>query len=214
MPHPTWLFDLDDTLHHAHRHAFPVIDAAMTAWIARELAVSHDEANYLRVHYWQRYGATILGLRRHHPQVDPHHFLSAVHPLPHLLETLHPVPRLARTLARLRGRKILFTNGPTAYGEAMLEALGVARYFDVVVGVDQARFHPKPFSHGYRRLLTRYRLNPRHCVMVEDSVANLATAKRLRMRTVWLRPHRRGHAAVDYLLNGLHQLPGRLGRKR
>ena len=27
---PVWIFDLDDTLHHASKHTFPVIDAAMT----------------------------------------------------------------------------------------------------------------------------------------------------------------------------------------
>ncbi|UXY16220.1 pyrimidine 5'-nucleotidase [Chitiniphilus purpureus] len=214
MPHPIWLFDLDNTLHHAHRHVFPIIDAEMTAWIAANLAIAPHAADELRRRYWQRYGATILGLKRHHPQLDPHHFLAAAHPLPRLLETVHPVPGLARTLRRLRGRKILFTNGSTAYGRAMLAALGVSRHFDAVVGVDALRLTPKPFAAGYRQLLARYRLDPRRCVMVEDSVDNLTTAKRLRMRTVWLRPHRRGHAAVDYLLTGLHQLPGRLGRQR
>ncbi|WP_255991468.1 pyrimidine 5'-nucleotidase [Chitinolyticbacter albus] len=207
MPHPTWLFDLDDTLHHAHRHVFPVIDGEMTRWIASRLAVSKEQADWLRRHYWQRYGATLLGLIRHHQGIDPDDFLDAVHPLPRLVAPLHPVAGLKRTLARLPGRKVLYTNGPTHYGVAMLAALGISRHFVRVVGVDALSHTPKPFARSYRRLCRQLKLQPRRCIMVEDSIANLRTAKRLGMKTVWLRPHRRGHAAVDVLLPGLHHLP-------
>ena len=61
-----WLFDLDNTLHNASHAAFRGIDRAMTDYIVRELEVSANDADGMRRHYWQRYGATLLGLVRHH----------------------------------------------------------------------------------------------------------------------------------------------------
>ena len=39
--------------------------------------------DHLREHYWQRYGATLLGLVRHHG-TDPEHFLHHTHQIPDL----------------------------------------------------------------------------------------------------------------------------------
>ena len=69
----TWLFDLDNTLHNASAHIFPHIGRAMRDYIRRHLQLDETEATQLRQHYWQRYGATLLGLIRHH-DIDPRHF--------------------------------------------------------------------------------------------------------------------------------------------
>ena len=50
----------------------------MTQYIIDRLGVDVDEANRLRTGYTQRYGATLLGLVRHHP-VDAADFLHVVH---------------------------------------------------------------------------------------------------------------------------------------
>ena len=62
-----WIFDLDNTLHHASPGVFPHINRMMTDYIIRHLHVDEDTANRLRQHYWSRYGATLTGLVRHHP---------------------------------------------------------------------------------------------------------------------------------------------------
>jgi putative hydrolase of the HAD superfamily len=49
----------------------------------RELALTRAEAEHLRGRYWQRYGATLLGLVRHHG-VKAAHFLHDTHALPGL----------------------------------------------------------------------------------------------------------------------------------
>src|SRR5690606_2022969 len=57
-----WLLDLDNTLHAATLHAFPRINEAMSRYVAELLGLPEDEADALRTRYWQRYGATLLGL--------------------------------------------------------------------------------------------------------------------------------------------------------
>jgi putative hydrolase of the HAD superfamily len=209
MTSPVWLFDLDDTLHQASRHAFPVINRAMTEYMMGRLGLEQAEACALRQHYWRRYGATLLGLIRHHPQIDPLHFLQATHPLPELTRVIHPMPGLRRTLTRLRGRKVLFTNGPRIYAETLLAELGVADCFAAVFGVEDARLKPKPALETYRRLLGRLGLKPSRCIMVEDSSHNLVPAKRLGIRTVWLRRSARRSPAADVLIRRLEELPRR-----
>lgn len=207
MHSTVWLFDLDNTLHHASRHAFPVIDSAMTRYLMEELQLSRQDANHLRVHYWQRYGATLLGLRRHHPHIDPHHFLAACHPLDELLREVHPMPGLRQTLRRLHGRKILFTNGPLAYARTMLAALRIEREFDGIAAIDTLKLTPKPLPAAYRHVLRHFRLAPHDCTLVEDSADNLLTARRLGMRTVWLNRSGRRHPAADRVIRRLCELP-------
>lgn len=209
MSQTTWIFDLDNTLHNASRHAFPVINHAMSSYLANSLGITHAEASSLRQSYWRRYGATLTGLMRHHPHIDPHHFLRTVHPLDLLTRELHPMPALRRTLLRLHGRKVLFTNGTRHYAETLLNALGIADCFDAVVGVDDVALQPKPLIGAYRILLHRLQLDPRHCIMVEDSSRNLIPAKRLGMRTVWLRRTARRARGTDVLIRNLAELPAR-----
>lgn len=210
MTRITWLFDLDDTLHHASRHAFPVINRAMNQYLMGRLGLSDKEASALRQHYWRHYGATLLGVIRHHPHIDPHHFLSETHPLDELTEVIHPMRGLRRTLLRLKGKKILFTNGPRAYAEALLNELGVSDCFSAVFGVEDAQLRPKPDVNTYRKLLHRLHLNPRRCIMVEDSSYNLIPAKRLGIKTVWLRRSARRLLAADVLIRRLEELPLRI----
>ncbi|WP_297574614.1 pyrimidine 5'-nucleotidase [uncultured Deefgea sp.] len=206
MPQATWIFDLDNTLHHASRHAFPVIDSAMTAWLQSELQLQPSAANQLRQDYWRRYGATLMGLIRHHPHLNPHHFLAACHPLPQLLSQVHPMPQLKSTLARLTGNKILFTNGPIAYATAMLAALDIERYFIGIAAIDTLNLTPKPIPKAYHQMLRQFKLKASDCIMVEDSIDNLITAKKLGMQTVWLRHGYKNHPAADRCITQLKQL--------
>jgi FMN phosphatase YigB (HAD superfamily) len=64
MTRRVWLFDLDNTLHDASHAAFGPTSAAMTDYMVTHLGLQRDEATSLRQHYWQRYGATLLGLVR------------------------------------------------------------------------------------------------------------------------------------------------------
>jgi len=68
---PLWLFDLDNTLHDASHAIFPAITCNMNAYLGRilgseEAPAPADEVNAVRLAYWKRYGATLLGMMRHH----------------------------------------------------------------------------------------------------------------------------------------------------
>jgi putative hydrolase of the HAD superfamily len=176
-----WLFDLDNTLHNATPHIFPHINRSMREYIERHLAVDAHEATRIRQHYWVRYGATLLGLMRHHG-TDPNHFLRETHQFPELQRMVVFEKPIIQTLRRLPGRKILFSNAPRHYVEAILDITGLRHCFDAVYAVENIKFQPKPMLAGFRALLRAEQIDARRCIMVEDSLANLVSAKRLGMK--------------------------------
>lgn len=207
----TWLFDLDNTLHNASAHIFPHINRSMTAYVAQALGLSEEQANALRVDYWRRYGATLLGLVRNHG-TDRDHFLRETH----RFEQLHKLvvfDRALRAMLRgLPGRKIVFSNGPRDYVHAVINAMGVRRCFSDLYGIESMRYHPKPGIRAYRYLLHDHRLHPARCILVEDSADNLLTAKRLGMRTVLVGRHLGQPAHVDLRIDSILDLRRAIGK--
>jgi putative hydrolase of the HAD superfamily len=206
-----WIFDLDNTLHNARPHIFPHINQAMTAYVARELGLESAAASALREQYWTRYGATLLGLIRHH-NTDPRHFLSQTHQFPDLERMLVRERELRATLRRLPGRKFVFSNAPIHYSRAVLKALAVSDLFDCVFCIERTRFRPKPQTHGFLRVTRANGLRARRCIMVEDTLENLRTAKKLGMKTVWVTREKRAPRYVDLKIGSISDLRRALPR--
>ena len=206
---PVWIFDLDNTLHNARPHIFPHINRAMTEYLQVKLGLEPDAASALRQDYWKRYGATLLGLMRHHA-TDPHDFLWHTHQIPELKRMLVREPLLRSTLRKLPGRKFVFSNAPVHYMRAVLKALAISDLFDAAFSIESTRFRPKPDVHGFLRLTRANHLRVRRCIMVEDTLANLRTAKKLGMKTVWVTRERRHPRYVDVKIENLGELRRRL----
>lgn len=206
-----WIFDLDNTLHDARPHIFPHINRSMTEYVAGLLGLGDEDANALRDAYWKRYGATLIGLIRNHG-VDPAHFLSETHRFPDIDRMVVGRRELRFVLRRLPGRKIVFSNAPARYAGAVLQALGVDDLFDDVFAIEHTRFRPKPEAHGFLRLMHAHRLVASRCIMVEDSLENLRTARRLGMKTVWVTESNHAPAWVDVSVRHLFRLPRLLHR--
>jgi len=184
-----WLFDLDNTLHDASHAIFPAINRLMTAYVARVLGCDEATASRVRVDYWLRYGATLLGMIRHHG-VDPADFLRAAHDFPELRDMVRVRRGLAAQLRRLPGRKILVTNAPQDYARAVLRVAGIERCFERVVAIEQMWVHghlrPKPDRRMLRRLLVQARVAPARAVLVEDTVSHLKGYAGLGIGTAWV----------------------------
>lgn len=211
MKKSIWLFDLDNTLHNASSHIFPHINRSMREYIERHLGLDTQTANKVRQDYWKRYGATLLGLMRHHG-TDPRHFLWETHQFPDLKRLVVFERPLIHALRRLPGRKIIFSNAPRHYAEAVLDITRLRHCFDAVYSVESLAFQPKPMLSGFRRLLRSERIDPRQCIMVEDSLDNLVSAKRLGMKTVWVSAGLRQSPFVDAKIRSVTELPQRYAR--
>ena len=205
-----WLFDLDNTLHDAGHAVFGRLNRSMTDYIEEHLAVPRAEADHLRVHYWRRYGATLLGLERHHG-IRAAHFLAQTHTLPGLEADLRMPPADRAALRRLPGRKFLLTNAPADYAKRVLTALDLASCFEGVIAIEGMRvfgaLRPKPDVRMLKVVLARHRLPAHRCVLVEDTVANLKSAHQLGLHTVWMQHYLRQGPQAHPFAQRLHGRP-------
>jgi putative hydrolase of the HAD superfamily len=167
-----WVFDLDNTLYPAS-DLYDEIGVRMTNYIARVLRVDEAEALRLREHYFHEYGATIVGLVRNHG-VDARDFLRDVHTADH--SVLHVDGELQALLARLPGRRIIYTNGGGGHAERVLESLRLGHLFDAVFDIEAGAFAPKPQRESYERLVQVCGIDPSASVFIEDTLRNLEPA--------------------------------------
>jgi putative hydrolase of the HAD superfamily len=189
VAHRVWLFDLDDTLHDASSASMPQLHISFGQYIEQHLGLTKEQSDALRYRYWTRYGATLLGLVRHHG-VQAAHFLHHTHLLPGLEARVRGHRADLAALARLPGRKLILTNAPAAYAARVLGVLGIGHLFDDVVAIEDmhmfGRLRPKPDARMLRRLLARLRVAPGRCVLVEDTLQHQRAARRVGMKTVWM----------------------------
>lgn len=181
-----WLFDLDNTLHDSSRAMFNAIDTAMSHAVQDLAGCDKETANALRLRYWKRYGATVIGMVRHHG-ADARTFLQRSHDFD-IASLIHAEPGVARVINSLPGRKILLTNAPESYARTVLNELGLLPAFDSLWTMDQmslqGQLRPKPSLALMQQVVRRMRRCPSRLVLVEDTLSNLKPAHQLGMRTV------------------------------
>lgn len=187
-----WLFDLDNTLHDASHAVFSQIDKSMTKAVMTSLQLDYTEASQLRQQYWELYGATMIGMHRHHG-VDPIEFLHLSHDF-EVARYVKPEPRLAYLLTQVPGIKYVLTNAPYAYARQVLQALHIEHCFAGICAIDhmllRGDYRPKPSPLLFRALLHKLKTPAHNIVLVEDTLKNLKMAKRFGMQCAHIcHPH-------------------------
>lgn len=189
-----WLFDLDNTLHNASARIMPRINENMTNFICRmHLNATGTEdfgyADGIRQHYWRSYGATVLGMMLHHG-TSAEKFLVETHLIKGLEDMVDAERGLVKAIRSLPGRKILLTNAPRDYADVVMRHLGINKLFSGSIPIEgmwvHRRLRPKPSDLMLRRILRKLQVCPSKCVLVEDTLSNLRSGKRLGLKTVWL----------------------------
>lgn len=203
-----WIFDLDNTLYPASANLFALIDARIGGYVERLLGVDAVEARRIQKAYFHAHGTTLSGLMAEHG-VDPHHYLDDVHDVD--MTVLERNETLIAALARLPGRKLIFTNGDAPYATKVLDRLGLADTFEAIHDVHATSYRPKPEPAAYHGLLDAYALDPHESLFVEDMARNLRPAKAIGMATVWIDngseqlPGDEDRSFIDYTVNDIGQ---------
>ena len=107
-----WLFDLDNTLYDGATKVFDQVDKKMSKFISEKLNVSLEEARKIQKNYFQEYNTTLNGMIKHH-KIDADEFLEFVHNVD--LSFLNKNEFLEEEIKKLKGKKIIFTNGSKAH---------------------------------------------------------------------------------------------------
>ena len=179
-----WIFDLDNTLYSGQTKVFDQVDKKMSSYISEKLNVSIDEAKRIQKEYFQKYNTTLSGMIKHH-KIDANEFLEFVHDVN--LDFLGQNKGLKKEIAKITGKKIIFTNGSKAHAENVTKRIGINKLFDDVFDIVESNFVPKPAMEAYKKLIEKYKIEPQYCIFIEDIARNLKPAYELGMKTVWIK---------------------------
>jgi putative hydrolase of the HAD superfamily len=182
-PIRNWIFDLDNTLYPANADLFAQVDARMTGFIQDLLGLEHDEARRVQKAYFHNHGTTLSGLMTEH-HVDPHAFLAHVHDIE--MDVLEHDAPLVAAIAKLPGRKLVFTNGDKPYALRILDRLGLGESFEAIHDIHAMGLMPKPHASAYAGFCAAFDIDPTESLFVDDMARNLAPAKAIGMTTVWV----------------------------
>jgi putative hydrolase of the HAD superfamily len=218
----TWVFDLDNTLYPPDSGIWRMIDERITLFLVDLFGLDGQSARALHQHYYLKHGTTLRGLVEDNI-AEAEQFLEFVHNIDR--SALKPNPVLAHEVARLPGRKLIFTNGSRDHAILTVRQLGLDGLFEDAFDIIAARLTAKPAEAAYNAFFERYDIDPQGAAMFEDVVKNLAVPKARGMTTtlVTTKPgqadHRESHdkataegaaAVADFVTDNLGGFLGRL----
>jgi len=178
----TWVFDLDHTLYTTSPEQDAEMEERICRFVQDHFGIAREPAFQIQKSYLKEHGTTLAGLLRNHA-VDPDAYHDAVNDIEAL--ALKPDSELHKGLARLPGRRFVFTNNCGRYARAVLGKLGVEDLFHGVIDAHVMNFVPKPQQEAYATLLAQGQFDPRCAALFDDSMRNLAPARAMGMKTVW-----------------------------
>ena len=177
----SWVFDLDNTLYPPETQFLNQVERRINDYFVRSSGLEAATALLLQKTYLNDYGTSLAGLMKHY-QVDPQDFLAEVHDVP--LDCLSPDPAIRLGLERLRGPRLVFTNGSIAHAHRVMDRLGLNDLFDGVFALEDADLIPKPDPRTFQKMLDRFGIEPSTACFFEDTPKNLEPARAIGMTTV------------------------------
>ena len=178
-----WIFDLDNTLYSGQTEVFSEVDKKMSAFISKKMNVDLIKAKEIQKKYFYEYGTTLSGLMKQ-DSIDPHEFLEFVHDIE--ISWLPKDLKLKDELIKIKEKKFIFTNGSHAHVENVTKQLGIDGLFDGAFDIVDANFVPKPHIDPYKKIIDKFKIEPKKSILIEDIAHNLEQAKNLGMKTCWL----------------------------
>ena len=208
----SWIFDLDNTLYPPDSGLWPAIEDRITLYLIQHSGLDGASARALQRYYYHQHGTTLRGLVDE-DGIDPAHFLDFVHDIDR--SGLEPNVALAEEIARLPGRKLIFTNGSRNHALETVEKLGLGGLFEEAFDIAAAGLVPKPHNGAYDAFFRAHGVEPTQAAMFEDIAKNLAVPRQRGMTTVLVtgKPGRVDHrqppdrelppAAADFVTDDL-----------
>lgn len=210
-----WLFDYDLTLYaHTERAVLDSLDLRISQYVERVVGCSFEDAQRIRKDYLKRFGTTLSGLRSVYG-VSPDDFFDFIHN-PEFLTYPSPATGKKLLLESLDGPKYIFTNGRSDWSRAGVSRMGVLDCFHRIVGLENLDWDGKPQNSAYEKMeavleadgVFRRGESRRRLVLLDDSAANLLTAKVRGWTTVWVNPSTEPVSfSPDFRISTLMELP-------
>ncbi|MDF1527206.1 MAG: pyrimidine 5'-nucleotidase [bacterium] len=180
------LFDLDNTLYNGEKGVFQRINERINDFVREFTECKSEKVDALRRDYKDRYGTTLGGLMAHH-SVDPDQYLEYVHDVS-VEELLKPDPVLAAFLRSIELPMAIFTNGSNQHARRVLDALGVAPYFEGICDLADTKYLGKPHREAFEAASGLLDCSLAETVFVDDLLVNVKAGSELCSLSIHVNP--------------------------
>ncbi|NPV75612.1 MAG: pyrimidine 5'-nucleotidase [Anaerolineae bacterium] len=183
MHYSTLFFDLDDTLYPADSGLWPVLRERISLYMHEKLGFTWQEIPSLRQHLYQTYGTSLRGLKILY-NINEQDYLDFVHDVP-LHRFIHPIPHLRETIQSYPQRKFIFTNADLNHARRVIKTLDLEDCFEKIIDIHTIAPYCKPLTPAYHIAMQEAgETDSRKCVLIDDTIENLAEARRLGFFTI------------------------------
>ena len=202
MSYSTIFFDLDETLYPAGTNLWRGILTRIEEYMHERLDIPKKDVPELRLNLFNTYGTTLRGLQITRG-IDPHDFLAYVHDVP--LDELRPSPAVRAMLRELPMKRIIFTNADRDHARRVLDRLELSDCFDQIIDILDITPYCKPQREAFNvALQLSGESDSSRCILIDDSVSNLETARNLGFLTIYAGPEKEtplNHPIIKHLAN-------------
>lgn len=202
----TLIFDLDDTLYPKTTGVWDAIGERINLFVMDSLSIDLAGARRVRDELFHEYGTTLRGMQEVYG-IDPYAYLNFVHNIP-LENYLQPNPNLRKILKSINGRKTIFTNADQNHAMRVIDQLGLSGIFERIIDVMDVAPYCKPQPEAFEQALRILGgISPSNCVIIEDSISNVQSARQLGFYTVLVGNHFDYDNPAHATLASLEELP-------
>lgn len=185
MDFSTLFLDLDDTLYPSDSGIWQAIRDRIGLYLVEKLHINQEEAQTLRMDLYHKYGTTLRGLKITR-EINEYDYLEFVHDVP-IASFISAQPVLRTMLEQIQLKKYIFTNADVHHAVRVLRELGVEDKIDGIIDVIEISPYCKPEVEAFQKALAfAGNPEPKSCILVDDSLSNLETAKKLGFYTIWV----------------------------
>jgi len=200
------IFDLDDTLYPPTSGVWDAIGARINQFLLDNLKLTPESVNEVRQYLFNTYGTTLRGLQTEYG-IDPYKYLNYIHNIP-LESFLQPNPALKQMLKKISSRKVIFTNSDQNHALRVLGQLQLDGIFERIIDVLDVAPYCKPQTEAFEKALHLIgNPDPTHCLIVDDSLRNIQTARDMGFKTILVGSHNGNAKAANIQLDTLMDLP-------
>uniref|UniRef100_A0A7R9ZY67 Pyrimidine 5-nucleotidase n=1 Tax=Pyrodinium bahamense TaxID=73915 RepID=A0A7R9ZY67_9DINO len=212
----TIFFDCDDTLYKNAWATASKLNDKFADYCSTNLGISKDGMMDL----YKTYGTTLCGLIRenHIAEAQVQDFLAKVHDVP--LDDIKPDHSLRALLESLPQRRWVFTAATKEHAERCLQRLGIQDLFLGIIACSSSDMFAKAgyvSKHDPRCFEVAMQIagvrpeQAASCMLLDDSVSNLKTAKGKGWQTVLVGLHGRDGSRItspdaDFMVHTIHDI--------
>jgi putative hydrolase of the HAD superfamily len=210
MPIKHYLFDLDETLYPPDCGLWPILAGRINSYMQTRLGIPREEVVEKREFYYRTYGTSLRGLQADY-HVNANEYLDFVHDVP-IQDYIHRDEKLRSALAGFPGEKSILTNANRRHSQRVLEALGIAEFFQRIIDVNDMEPYCKPQPEAFLKAMDMLGdQDPANYLLLDDTVRNVNAAASLGMVAILVSPQPTSQAGIQQIPS-IHDFPAAFAR--